>query len=198
MSSKYPIESNLINVAREEFLKNGRSKRFVELEDEIINTCYFRDICEFAFSCKGADIKKIESSLTAEKGLEYFGGFYFLARYVKGSNYKLLEKLFIKHCNSLNVVREELAWEAINFALNFNEADANELFKIVLKTNLLPYEKCLIARQIAHKHDNLDVNLFKKFIAWCEIQDGDKLFRCYINELKNKLVEIEAEQGYNY
>ena len=198
MSSKYPIESNLVGDAREEYLINGRSEKFIQLEDEIIKTCYFRDICEFAFSCKGADIKKIEKSLSPEKGLEYFGGFYFLARYVKGSNYKLLEKLFINFCNSLKTKREELAWEAVNFALNFNDADANELFKVVLKTNLLPYEKCQIAIQFAHKHSSLDISLFNKFVAWCEIQDGDKLYKCYIKDLKNKLIEIELEQGYNY
>lgn len=198
MSSKYPIESNLVGDAREEYLINGRSEKFIQLEDEIIKTCYFRDICEFAFSCKGADIKKIEKSLSPEKGLEYFGGFYFLAKYVKGTNYKLMESMFIKFCKNLKVLREEVVWEAVHFCLNFNDADPNELFKIVVKSNLLPYEKCQIAIQFAHKHTSLDVTLFNKFVAWCEIQDGDALFKSYIRKLKNQLVQIELEQGYNY
>ena len=198
MSSKYPIESDLIKKAQEEYFNNGRSERFIQLEDEIIKTCYLRDICEFAIRCKGADVKKIENSITVEKGLEYTGGFYFLAKFIKGINHKLMEEYFIKFCNTLTIKSEDFAWEAVNFALNFNDANVNELFKIVLKTNLLPYEKCLIAIQFANKHNSIDISLFSKFIAWCEIQEGDKLFKGYIKKLKDKLIEIQEEQGYNY
>ena len=109
-----------------------------------------------------------------------------------------MESMFIKFCKNLKVLREEVVWEAVHFCLNFNDADPNELFKIVVKSNLLPYEKCQIAIQFAHKHSSLDISLFNKFVAWCEIQDGDKLYKCYIKDLKNKLIEIELEQGYNY
>lgn len=196
MSSKYPSESNLIKLANEEYLINGRSEKFVELEEEIIKTCYFKDICEFAISCKGADIKKIEKSLTSKKGEEYFGGFYFLAKFIKGFNHKFLERLFLDFCTN-KIITEDIAFGAVDFALNFEDAEVNELFKIVLKSHLLPYEKCLIAIQFAYKHKTIDINLFKKFINWCKTKEGDKLFKAYVKKLNDKVIERELENSLN-
>lgn len=194
MSSKYPYESNLINLAKKEFIENGRSKRFIELEDEIINTCFFKDICEFAIVCKACDIKKIQNSIDYKKGQEYPGGYYFLAKFVLGSDHKLLEKHFLQFCKSQNVISVDIVFSAVDFALNFNDANVNELFNVVLRSNLLPYEKCQIAIQMVSKHNNIDVSLFKKFISWCEKQEGDNAFLAYIKKLKDRVDDILESQ----
>lgn len=191
MSSKYSYESDLIGKAFEELNNNGRTVNFIKLEDQILNNGYFKDICEFAYRCKnGLDVKKLEKSLTSKMGEQYPNGFFFLAKHIKGTNHKLLEKLFIDFANNFKVVTEDIVNSATDFAVNFKDSDANNLFKIVLKSNLWPAEKCLKAIKFAEK-TNIDISLLKEFAVWCKKQEKHKDLDNAIAKLSNKIKELQ-------
>jgi len=194
MSSKYQYESDLIKLARDEYEKNGRSDTFLNIENEIINTCDFRNICEFAFTCKGADVERIEREIEPYRADEYVGGFYFLAKYVKETNHRLLEQKFLDYANGLNVITYDVVMAGVNFAINFKNSRVNEFFKVVLKSGLCSTDKVLIAIQFARMFDTIDVNLFKHFISWCKCQQGDNLYYKYIKKLSVMVLNREKQQ----
>lgn len=194
MSSKYQYESDLIKLARDEYEKNGRSDTFLNIEDDIILNSDFRNICEFAFTCKGADVERIERAIEHYRGDEYVGGFYFLAKYVKGTNHRLLEQKFLDYANGLNVITYDVVMAGVNFAINFKNSRVNEFFKVVVKSSLPPVDKVLIAIQFAHMFSSIDVWFFKHFISWCKCQNGDDLYKAYIKKLSLMVSNRAKEQ----
>ena len=165
-ANKLTLEK-IIEQANFEYLTNGRSKSFEEIESRLIGEGDISKISKFAQYVDGVDLKAVEYCV-ANSNISYPNLYFELAINVEGINITVLEDRLIKCKEELNIV--EYFSYLTQFACYVKQSDVNKLLKEIIDYPL--YDNVSICSKINlcakiveyRRDDNIDIDMLNRFV----------------------------------
>ena len=189
-SSKHTIKE-IIEKANFEYLTNGRSKRFEEIENSLISEGDIPKIIEFAQCTEGVNLKAIEYCVS-KSSLSYPNLYMELAMNVKGINITALEDRLIK-CKSELTVVQYFAY-ITHFACYIKKSDVNKLLREIinypLNDSVNICNKINLCAQIVRRRNDVDIDMLNRFVEYA----NSKVCYKKDNHLKQELRKLETRR----